>query len=229
MLLTCKHVYVYSGDRCGLIVRGISHQCQCFYSWIAFACLYQVLRSLNISGLPIMLSCGIALSALHRQRLRVYSCCNPGFYSFDGVFILLRMLVVVFFCVSLLYLCYAFDCLGFHVCFVFLFWFFFCFFCFYFVCIVIRQWCVRHAYVVSACKKYVCGVFFVQGVCCYEHYVCLLLLHRFQGIAWIGCLCVREFTAVFFIDECACLFIALLACISAQGRLYGIVRAYGSL
>ena len=71
--------------------------------------------------------------------------------------------------------------------------------------------------------------FFVKGVCCYEHYVCLLLLHRFQGIAWIGCLCVREFTAVFFIDECACLFIALLACISAQGRLYGIVRAYGSL
>ena len=62
-----------------------------------------------------------------------------------------------------------------------------------------------------------------------EHHVCLLLLHRFQGIAWIGCLCVREFTAVFFIDECACLFIALLACISAQGRLYGIVRAYGSL
>ena len=56
-----------------------------------------------------MLSCGIALSALHRQRLRVYSCCNPGFYSFDGVFILLRMLVVVFFCVSLLYLCYAFE------------------------------------------------------------------------------------------------------------------------
>ena len=54
MLLTCKHVYVYSGDRCGVIVRGISHQCQCFYSWIAFACLYQVLRSLNISGLPIM-------------------------------------------------------------------------------------------------------------------------------------------------------------------------------
>ena len=62
-----------------------------------------------------------------------------------------------------------------------------------------------------------------------EYHVCLLLLHRFQGIAWIGCLCVREFTAVFFIDECACLFIALLACISAQGRLYGIVRAYGSL
>ena len=49
MLLTCKHVYVYSGDRCRLNVRGISHQCQCFYSWIAFACLYQVLRSLNIS------------------------------------------------------------------------------------------------------------------------------------------------------------------------------------
>ena len=72
MLLTCKHVYVYSGDRCRLNVRGISHQCQCFYSWIAFACLYQVLRSLNISGLLIMLSCGIALSALHRQRLRVY-------------------------------------------------------------------------------------------------------------------------------------------------------------
>ena len=62
-----------------------------------------------------------------------------------------------------------------------------------------------------------------------EHHVCLLLLHRFQGIAWIGCLCVREFTAVFFIDECACLFIALLACISAQDRLYGIVRAYGSV
>ena len=113
--------------------------------------------------------------------------------------------------------------------FFFGFVFFLFFFCFYFLCIVIRQWCVRHAYVVSACKKYVCGVFFVQGVCCYEHYVCLLLLHRFQGIAWIGCLCVREFTAVFFIDECACLFIALLACISAQGRLYGIVRAYGSL
>ena len=104
MLLTCKHVYVYSGDRCRLNVRGISHQCQCFYSWIAFACLYQVLRSLNISGLLIMLSCGIALSALHRQRLRVYSCCNPGFYSFDGVFILLRLLVVVVchFCVMLL-------------------------------------------------------------------------------------------------------------------------------
>ena len=120
MLLTCKHVYVYSGDRCRLNVRGISHQCQCFYSWIAFACLYQVLRSLNISGLLIMLSCGIALSALHRQRLRVYSCCNPGFYSFDGVFILLRLLVVVFFCVSLLYLCYAFECLD-----VFLFFFIF--------------------------------------------------------------------------------------------------------
>ena len=134
MLLTCKHVYVYSGDRCRLNVRGISHQCQCFYSWIAFACLYQVLRSLNISGLLIMLSCGIALSALHRQRLRVYSCCNPGFYSFDGVFILLRMLVVVFFCVSLLYLCYAFECLGFHVCFVFIipFLFLFCFFFFFF-------------------------------------------------------------------------------------------------
>ena len=104
MLLTCKHVYVYSGDRCRLNVRGISHQCQCFYSWIAFACLYQVLRSLNISGLLIMLSCGIALSALHRQRLRVYACCNLWFYSFDGVFILLRLLVVVVchFCVMLL-------------------------------------------------------------------------------------------------------------------------------
>ena len=102
-----------------------------FYSWIAFACLYQVLRSLNISGLPIMLSCGIALSALHRQRLRVYSCCNTGFYSFDGVFILLRMLVVVFFCVSLLYLCYVFECLGFLFCFVFIIFFLFLFFVFF--------------------------------------------------------------------------------------------------
>ena len=132
MSLISKHVYVYSGDRCGLNVRGISHQCQCFYSWIAFACLYQVLRSLNISGLLIMLSCGIALSALHRQRFRVYSFSNSGFYSLDGVFILLRLLVVVFFCVSLLYLCYAFDCLGFHVCFVFLFLCWFCFFFFFF-------------------------------------------------------------------------------------------------
>mgnify|MGYP005684367681 CR=1 FL=1 len=153
MLLTCKHVYVYSGDRCRLNVRGISHQCQCFYSWIAFACLYQVLRSLNISGLLIMLSCGIALSALHRQRFRVYSCSNSGFYSLDCVFILLRLLVAVFFCVSLLYLCYAFECLD-------------VFFFLIFVCIVIRQWCVRHAYVLSACRKYVCGVFFVKGVCC---------------------------------------------------------------
>ena len=39
MVLTCKHLYVYSGDRCMLNVRGILHQCQCMYFCIAFACL----------------------------------------------------------------------------------------------------------------------------------------------------------------------------------------------
>mgnify|MGYP003327863909 CR=1 FL=1 len=89
MLLTCKHVYVYSGDRCRLNVRGISHQCQCFYSWIAFACLYQVLRSLNISGLLIMLSCGIALRQLHSSIFRVYSLSNSEIDMLVDVFTML--------------------------------------------------------------------------------------------------------------------------------------------
>ena len=59
------------------------------------------------------------------------------------------------------------------------------------------------------------------------------MLYGFQGNLWIGCPSIGDFTEVSFMNWCACLFIRVVACISAQDlqgllidfhKLIGILR-----
>ena len=65
------------------------------------------------------------------------------------------------------------------------------------------------------------------------------MLYGFQGNLWIGCPSIGDFTEVSFMNWCACLFIRVVACISAkdmQGllidmthRLIGVFTMVGCL